>query len=1584
MPARYLVVSLVCATTIGLAGVGGSADKPGSSRFAVAGPGAAVSPDLLPIDDPFPILRIRAFESDLPAILKQNDVGPLVQLKRGEFEAQVRSAARQLAEARTIPRITHTRYAATLIGNDLVGTAELDLANASSVPKFLTLDPLRLALSSATWADGREAVLGVPPDSSVINVWMDRPGLQTLMLGWSAAGSMEFGERRFELRIPPALSTSFELELPLGQRPTASTDVLLNGPFPVPGNAERVKWKFRFGGRTRQLDFTIRSTGNYGTIATSTLAARYDIAPGLLTGTFEYDLRPAKGTVGEWAFTVDPGLRVTDVVVSNRAGWSVDQIGATGGQRQLRVNLNQPGIGGKVMVSCMGPFPDPTRTADSPLPMIRPVGALLDDETLEINLSPDLKPVRWIPGDFRLADSQIHPDQSQKLILNGTLLPSGAERVFRQPPTLTVSSTEPEFAAKEQISWRFDADHAIAQVQLGIRVRRGPLFRVILRPPSGYTFIKAGSPREDLISFSAFSAGAVLVEFSRPLMTEQSADIVLDFRGPPTGPTKYEFPLFTPVGAAERIGVLGIIPGLSWEMDVKPGVGMTPTSWLDLSALRPPADSAISYRYRGSSPEGSLTLSPVRPHFTTAHTSRVENTRSQPNPQSPARSWDFSDLYLVSAVRTEEDVEIAFGGTVNSSAANLLPIGLPPGARVRAIYVNGRLLEPGTQQLPPDGKVLLPMPSSNTKRFEVWYALPVKTGFVARIRSADPVLPVDPTSIQRYWAFATNLLPYRPIQAMDRSTAIDFPILEGKSSIMGSSSLVARTESDEVQVCSVQKANAIGVCLAAGIFLVASICYRWPHPFSVVLLLSALFVVGTAHLLGAPWWQRLTTVPLGVGLPVTAGLVLARRRRYARGFCVVIVLLCSLLRTTAIAQPTAPAVVVVLPHDAAGQEYVVAPKALLDRVAAIARPMPAGALISAADLSVSVEESSGRVVARFSAYAFGESNTVVQLPLSDARLEKVMLGGKPAFPNVLKNGLYSLPLPSSGRHEIEVHFTVPFNASGTERELHFGVPECPITRVTALFPGSARQIQLVGRTGKRTLSDGNPRRVEVDAGSTKAIQFRWRDGIAVAASMKLREACVWDVGEKGADLTACYHIRVDQGTVSTLRFELPSELEPVDVSLRSDSAGGTALRDWSLGNETGGFRQLQLDLQGPTSRRMLVILSCRFKKAVAAKPILRFPKPMLQPGNTDADITYGLRAKDSANKVAIEELARSGVIDYDPGVLTHDREWTQVPALRLDTNTPILVFRPTPGTNPILRPTLRPVRDIATVNVETSWQVGPARANANGTISWNRKEPVALLEFALPGVHISEVRGAEVGRWNQNAGHVYVWLRRPIKEGELEWTGTTQVTNAQTATPVVFEAAIPRVLDSRLGTDTLRIRPLEKWLLRAERDRGWTPLARKDDGLAFQSTNPTAMPVRVLLTPDAATPPSGTVGQLTPLPPPHTPPEKSNSANVQNTKAETQTVQSQVNSSIETHSPWILHVSAMFGWTIAFATLAMMMIRFPQSTWPEQFGLVTVLFCAIVLGHWWLGLAGWFLARTFWLNEVLRRSPEIHAATNPK
>ena len=153
MPRKQLILfAFLSAATFGLAAGGESTDSSNSPRFAVAGSLSAVIPDPMPIDDPFPILRIRANESDIPSILKSTDAGPLVQLKRSEFESRVRAAGRHLAEARTGPRITRTRFSATLVNGDLVGTAELDLANASSIPQFLMLDPLRLALSAATFA----------------------------------------------------------------------------------------------------------------------------------------------------------------------------------------------------------------------------------------------------------------------------------------------------------------------------------------------------------------------------------------------------------------------------------------------------------------------------------------------------------------------------------------------------------------------------------------------------------------------------------------------------------------------------------------------------------------------------------------------------------------------------------------------------------------------------------------------------------------------------------------------------------------------------------------------------------------------------------------------------------------------------------------------------------------------------------------------------------------------------------------------------------------------------------------------------------------------------------------------------------------------------------------------------------------------------------------------------------------------------------------------------------------------------------------------------------------------------------------
>jgi hypothetical protein len=525
------------------------------------------------------------------------------------------------------------------------------------------------------------------------------------------------------------------------------------------------------------------------------------------------------------------------------------------------------------------------------------------------------------------------------------------------------------------------------------------------------------------------------------------------------------------------------------------------------------------------------------------------------------------------------------------------------------------------------------------------------------------------------------------------------------------------------------------------------------------------------------------------------------------------------------------------------------------------------------------------------------------------------------------------------------------------------------------------------------MGDGTQKHMEVDAGSVKAIQFRWREGVGGAASIKVREACVWDVSEKGAELTACYITRVEQGTISALQFDLPGELEPVEVGLRPlDATGGAALRDWSLGTsvEPGGFRRLRLDLQGPTTGRMLTVLSFRLKKAVTRQPLMRFPKPVIPGGISEADTIYGLRAKELANKVAIEGLSgRIGMIDYDPGALIRDKEWTKVSELRLDTNTPIKVFRPTPGATPELRPILRPSTDTPTVNLNTSWFVEPHRAEATGTIQWSDKEPLSMIEFTIPGVRILEIRGPDVGTWTQTAGRISVWFRKPANEGELAWIGIVALvpSGQQPPNPFPFEAVTPRILDSRLASEIVRVRPAEGWAVRVDRAPGWTATNNSGDNLSFQTTAAAAMPIHVLLTPAPRSAPANPLGWFNPSPRPRIASEPLVAPSPNRTEASEPrpTVTHTDSSTAPTATPpWVLPVSAAIGWSIAIVILALLLTKLPRTTWPEQFGLVTGLFGMAVVGHWWFGLLGWVAARVVWLAEIALRSPDTTLQSHSK
>jgi hypothetical protein len=1665
-----------------------------------------IYPDVIPVEDPFPIRRLRVTENQLPELLKQLDAGPMVRLPRSEFETRVRAAGRAVAEARLLPRIVETRFKANLVGGELVGTAELELANASISGRFLPLDPLRLALGPATWVDGREAVIGIPPGATTAGVWVDKLDRQTLKFPWSLVGTAEPGERQFDLRVPAAQTATLELELPNGLVPTVSaTEVLLTGPFPLAGEPPHSLWRFRFGGRSR-LDFAVRPAGNPGLAAAAVLKATYDIVPGQVTCGFDYELRPAKGTVGEWEFAIDPGLHITDVVVNNRSSWSVTPSGGAGMGRRLRVTLRQPGAGGKIHISAVAPFPDTAGAPDAALPMVRPLDGNLDDETVDIRLAPGMKLDYWNPGDYRITDSQPQTDQTRVITLTGTLLPPGPDRLFRRPPTVRTSLTEADFTTSEQIAWRFDTDRVLATVRTVVQVRRGSLFQLILKHPKGYTFARVASNPDELVSYATATGSNTTVEFARPLASGQTAEFTFEFQGPILTPTsqRLQFPAFTPLGAAERVGVLGVIPGALWATEFQPAVGTLSAGWLDVATPVWPAGAASAFRYRAGDPDGWATISPAKPEFTVDATVRVtesheklvgtntftlrvqsgglssvvvaeppsafadrtwrivgtgnkvvaaipfpapwlalpfaviapgqwslveagssdtfarlwivrlarpvtgevtlETTATQAKsnstaggeavrlasgllarlavcgtrqsrvafapdslavPAKRATQWAYSGVYLVTAVRAQTEVMVVFGGTVYGGGETVLPVMLPPASEVRAVNVGGRWLEPGAWHSPTTdtpGGVLVKLPISPNEpvRFEVRYRLPTDPGGLTRlVRSPEPGLPGETKDIRRWWVFAPEVLPGWPVQPWDRESVSDFPQLLGDP--INPRGSVFRTSVDEVRVATTQTAAAVGVGFAAAFFVLAWVGGRRRHPLLGLLLATGLLLVGVATLLGPPWWQRAAGVPLVIGLVAAAGMVLARGHLSRIPAAVATaILLCLLADSHSTAQPSTPATVILLPADADGRETVVAPKSVLERLAV--RPASPGVIVTSAEYTANVDDSTARVMAKFVVHALDAADTVATLPLAEAKLERVRVNGVTAFPANPKLGVYTVPLSGKGRHEIEVRFAVPVTGSGAERDFRFGVPEGPITKVVADLPGSAKQAQVVGRIGKQTITTGQRVHLESETGAVKTVQVRWRDGAGNAAAVvKVREGCVWEIKESGAELTACYLVRVEQGTISALRFEVPADLDPLAITVQPlDKDGVAALRDWTLAPEQKGLRQLRLEFQGPTAGRILVVLTLDPRPATTRQPVLRFPKVLLPGGvMAEPDACYGLRVRG----VVVEELARSGVIDFSPESLT--RDFASVPDLHLEPNTPpVRVFRPTGGT-PELRPTLRVALEHPAVTLDTAWHMGVNRADAKGTAHWTGRDAVALIEFALPA-KVTEIRSVDVAAWAQSGGRVQVWLKKPVKEGEFSWSATVPAP----ASP--FEVATPRVLDTKLVTDTVRVRPADGFSLAIDRDRGWSRITAPSPAFVYQTTTHAVSPVRVVVSTEQPNSVADAGGPRSQSKAPTTVPNPAPPLAANSPAGPPVTLPAEPKP--EPTNRWVWPVSGAVVWCAVVFAWGLLLARFPRSLWPEQFGLVCALFGAAVVGGWWVGVVAWGTARVVWLLEIVVRA----------
>lgn len=674
MPRPWLLLpAAVLAAAAFAPASGGPPDGPAA---AVVGAGLVAAANPAPVDDPLPLTRLRVPADRLAEALKAVDPGPLVRLPRADFEARVRAAGRAVADGKLVPRLLGARYAATLADGDLTGEAEWVVFNPRPGPAWLPLDPLRLAVRSAIWADGSDALLGTAGNGP--GVWVPAAGRQTLKLGWSAAGSGPPDAPAFDLRLPPAPAAVLALTLPADRAPTAAPDVLVTGPEPA-ADGRRV-WHLRFGGRSR-LEFTARGPGNGPGAVVASLVARYDLSPAETAAVFEYDLRPTRGPVGEWAFAVPPGLRVTDVEANDRAGWRVDPSG-----KELRVTLRQPAAAVTVRITATAPpgiGGEPT-----PLPVIRPAGAaIIESEKLDVRIDPDLAVGGIDPGGYRLADTAPTANDGRAYSFVGSRPADEppADQPFRRPPAVRLSPAGCEFTASEAVEWRVAAGRAVATARVTLRPRRGPLFGLTVRTPAGYEVDRVATAPDDRVGHAppAADGPGVAVTFTRPVAAGQSLDLLLTLRGPPVPSEggRFPVPVVEPIGAAERDGWVAVAPGPGWRASVRLDPGVVEAA-ADPATPAPSADAAVTAYWRTRPPAGDIILSPA--------------PAAQPPPTAPeadipappvAPAWAFADLRLTTVAADPPVVQ--FDGTVTTAAGPDFPVALPDGTTVEAVRSTG-------------------------------------------------------------------------------------------------------------------------------------------------------------------------------------------------------------------------------------------------------------------------------------------------------------------------------------------------------------------------------------------------------------------------------------------------------------------------------------------------------------------------------------------------------------------------------------------------------------------------------------------------------------------------------------------------------------------------------------------------------------------------------------------------------------------------------------------------------------------------------------------------------------------------------
>jgi hypothetical protein len=741
--------------------------------------------------------------------------------------------------------------------------------------------------------------------------------------------------------------------------------------------------------------------------------------------------------------------------------------------------------------------------------------------------------------------------------------------------------------------------------------------------------------------------------------------------------------------------------------------------------------------------------------------------------------------------------------------AGQIRIGLPNDAIVQRVLIDGAIAPVKAPEQSAEGLELsIPLRGSPDIGLQVVFATPQSPWRVAARLHTPAVRVPGASRVRQVWRFPPEITPIGHVPTWTHLTPADDTL---PSALPNSGDGRSGDEGAAVWVVRGRAVMAIGLVLAAAVVIAIALAGSRSRQFSIgVAAATGLLVIWLPAALRPmacwPFVAALVSVvwvwgPIrGRGLSTTPGPRSERLIASTLRHDVVIgVAIVAWLATTGRAAAPAPATVFLVPDPDGAVSTVLVPVELAEQLRELEHSGVAtidGARVITARYIGEVDGPLVRLRGSLEVHSFFEGPTTLSLPLTGVVLRDARLDGVPAYPR-LAGERYAVVIRSRGRHVLDLDLQAPVGGTAEDKEIRFGGPEAVQSALQLDLPAGARSPFAVARRGAQSVKEvGGRARLDADLGRVGAVHVRWQTAAAAdaaSATTVVNEAYLWDISGGGAALHGSLRYSITGGSVTSLGIELPKDLfvaavaaRPLDPPVSTAAAGW--LRHWHTAPHDRGGR-LTLDFSTPVTGNWQITLSLVPRVLWPTNVTLSFPAA---DGKKTAPAAYAYRARD----LAVSLTRTTGVAPLAEELFLRDH-WLSA-QVEADPPRPTRAFLRSGGGQPTLRVTVASVvPEVASVEM-WNWRVGPefAEVRTDSRVSAHTGN-LLLLEWEVPPtVRVVDLRGPDVANWTRTGGRLQVWLRRPVTETAVQWTGTVghaRPGNAAPAASTVTKLDLPTI-----------------------------------------------------------------------------------------------------------------------------------------------------------------------------------------------